>query len=286
MQIKLKKDGRRLLCVLLASGIMALNIKSFVRTGGLYPGGATGLTILIQTVAARWFGAALPFSIINLLLNSVPVYIGFKYIGRRFTLYSCIMILVSSVLVDILPAYIITYNTLLISIFGGLINGTAITLCLRANATSGGTDFISIYLSEKHGTDSWNVILAINVVILTCAGALSGWDKALYSMIFQYTTTQVLRALYRRYQKETLFVVTNKPDDVCSAIYSRTGHGATIIRAEGSYGHAERDIVYSVISADESKQIIRVVREADPQAFVNSIKTEEVRGRFYQRPND
>ena len=46
------------------------------------------------------------------------------------------------------------------------------------NATTGGTDFIAIYLSEKKEIDSWNVVLGINVVILAVAGVLFGWDKA------------------------------------------------------------------------------------------------------------
>lgn len=48
LKFDLKKDLKRLLVVCLASVLMALNIKSFVRTGGLYPGGATGLSLLIQ----------------------------------------------------------------------------------------------------------------------------------------------------------------------------------------------------------------------------------------------
>ena len=47
MKFSVKEDGKRILVIFLASLLMALNIKSFVRTGGLYPGGATGLTILI-----------------------------------------------------------------------------------------------------------------------------------------------------------------------------------------------------------------------------------------------
>ena len=61
------------------------------------------------------------------------------------------MIVLTSALTGILPGYIVTYDTLLISIFGGLINGLAISLALSVNTTSGGTDFISIYLSEKKG---------------------------------------------------------------------------------------------------------------------------------------
>ena len=45
MTFSLKEDGRRLLVITLAAVIMALNINTFVHTGGLYPGGVSGLTL-------------------------------------------------------------------------------------------------------------------------------------------------------------------------------------------------------------------------------------------------
>lgn len=228
----------------------------------------------------------IPYTIVNILLNAIPVYIGFRFIGKKFTMYSCLMIVLTSVLTDIIPGYAITYDTLLISIFGGLINGFVIGLCLHMNATTGRTDFIAIYLSEKKEIDSWNVVLGINVVILAAAGVLFGWDKALYSIIFQYTSTQVVHILYRKYQHETLFIVTNKATEVYEVISKMSNHGATIMEGEGSYEHQERKIVYSVVSSAQSKSIIREVKKADPHAFVNAIKTEQIAGRFYQKPNE
>lgn len=281
-----KKDGKRIIVICIASVIMAINTKTFVRTGGLYPGGVMGMTILIQAIFENFLGIQIPFSVVNLLLNTLPIYIGFRFIGKKFTLYSCLMIVLNSVLTDIIPANVITYDTLLISIFGGMISGFAISLCLMMNATTGGTDFLAIYLSEKKGVDSWNLILGINVIIISLAGLLFGWDKALYSIIYQYTSTQVLHMLYTRYQKQTLFIVTNKPKDVCKAIYDVSGHGATILEGEGSYAHCERNIVYSIVSREESKTVIRSVKEVDESAFVNALRTEELSGRFYQKPNE
>ena len=286
MKFNAKEDGKRIFIICLASLLMAVNIKSFVRTGGLYPGGATGLTILIQRVAQLFLNVELPYSVVNLLLNAVPVYIGFRFIGKKFTLYSCLMIVLTSVLTDIVPGYTITYDILLISIFGGMINGLVISVCLLVNATTGGTDFIAIFLSEKKGVDSFNIILALNVVILAAAGILFGWDKALYSIIFQYASTQVLHTLYKKYQQNTLFVVTNKPQEVSEAIVRECNHGATILEGEGSYEHCERHVVYSVVSSAESKHVIHAVKETDPEAFVNVIRTEQLSGRFYQKPTE
>ena len=275
-----KKDFKRLIVVCLASVLMALNIKSFVRTGGLYPGGATGLSLLIQRGAQMYLGLALPYTVINVILNAIPIYIGFRFIGKKFTLYSCLCIVLTSVLTDVIPGISITSDVLLISIFGGIINGFAISLCLLMGSTTGGTDFISIYLSEKKGMDAFNIILGLN------AGFMFGWDKALYSIIFQFTSTQVLHALYKKYQQETFFIVTNRGEQVYQAISNATNHGATILDGEGPYEHTERQVVYSVVSSAESKKVRKAVKETDPNAFINVVKTERLFGHFYYKPND
>ncbi len=192
--------------------------------------------------------------------------------------------MLTNILTDVLPSQAIVYDTLLISVFGGIINGFSISLCLMMNATTGGTDFISIFLSEKTGMDSFNLILGFNAILLVVAGLLFGWEKALYSIIFQYASTQVLHTLFKQYRKHTLLVVTNHARRVYEVIAKNSNHGATIIEAEGSYEHQERKIVYSVVSRAECKDIIKGIKEVDPKAFVNVINTQQISGRFYQRP--
>lgn len=239
MDKNVSKEVKRIIICCIASCIIAVNIRTFVRTGGLFPGGANGLTLLIQSIFDRYLHITIPYTAINVLLNAIPVYIGFRFIGKKFTLCSCLVIFLTGFLTDSLPAYTITSDILLISIFGGLINGFAISLCLKCDATTGGTDFISIFLSRRKGIDAFNIILGFNVVILAIAGLLFGWDKALYSMIFQYTSTQVLHLLYKQYQKQTLFIVTNKAEAISQLIYDTTVHGATIIDCEGAHEHSE-----------------------------------------------
>ena len=116
-------DTLRRTCLILAgSFIMAVNLKSFVRAGGLIPGGFNGLTRLIQEISVLLWHWEPPFSVINFILNAVPVVISFKFIGKKFTGYSCLMIVVSGILTDMVPAWPVTEDILLIAIFGGLIN--------------------------------------------------------------------------------------------------------------------------------------------------------------------
>lgn len=286
MKQTLKSDAMRITTIVVAALIMAINIKTFVRTGNMIPGGATGLTLLIQRAFEQFFQIEIPYTVLNLSINAIPVYIGFRYIGKKFTLYSCLMIFLTSIFTDLIPSHVVTYDILLISIFGGIINGFAISQCLRVDATTGGTDFISIFISQKTGSDSFDLVLIVNVIIVGLGGLLFGWDIALYSIIFQYASTQVLHTLYKQFQQQTLFIVTNRPAEVCTAISDVSNHGATIMKGEGSYQGQERSVVYSVVSTHESGRVISAVKKVDEHAFINTINTEHVKGRFYHKPKD
>lgn len=281
-----RKKFLRPFAVVLAAIIMSLNIKIMVRNGGLYPGGATGLTVLTQTIFEQFFHIEVSYTIINIIYNAIPAYIGFKYIGKNFTLFSLVMILLNSVLVDLIPKYELTSDILLISIFGGMLNGLAISLCLRVDATTGGTDFLSIFLSDRYGIDGFNLTLGLNAAILITAGILFGWDKALYSIIFQYVSTQTIHLLYRTYQQVTLFIISDKTEEISDMIYAMTNHGATILHGEGSYQNDERKMIYSVVNASSEKAIIANIRTIDPKAFINCLRTKEIRGNFHQAAKD
>ncbi|MDO5361352.1 MAG: YitT family protein [Eubacteriales bacterium] len=282
-QMNLKHEIKRYGCACVAAVIFAVNIKTFVRAGGLFPGGLTGLSLLLINLCEKYLGIVLPYSLVNLALNAFPVIIGFKFIGKKFTISSCCMIFLSSFLTDLIPAQPITYDTLLTCIFGGLINGLCISLCLIGNTCSGGLDFLAIYFSEKNGKDIWNYILGVNAIILVIAGVFFGWDKALYSIIFQFTSTQVVQMLHQKYKKHTLFIVTKKPQKVYEEISQLTNHSATQFEGHGCYSNEELSLLYSVVSREEAKDLVKKVHEVDPQAFVNIIKTDYINGRFYHK---
>ena len=285
-RIHFREDGLRLLLIILASVIMAVNLKSFVGAGGLVPGGFTGLTLLLQRSAKLFLGWELPFSLINFILNAVPAVISFRTIGKKFTIFSCLMIIITSLLTDLIPAVTITEDILLICVFGGIINGFSIGLCLMGRATSGGTDFIAVALSERLNIDAWNYILFGNAAMLAVAGLLFGWDKALYSVIFQFASTQIIRSLNVRYKRVTLFIISDKIEEIYQKMQEKTHHSATAFQGIGLHDGTPRSMLYTVISGDQLKEMKRLVRQTDPKAFINVMRTDQLSGNFYRQPND
>jgi len=281
---------RRLLLLLIAGWLLAFNIKTFIHAGGLIPGGFTGVTLLVQEICERYGGFTIPFSPLYFILNAVPAAICFKFVGKKFTIYSIFMVLVSGFFTDWMPAMFIEsiklYDTLLSAVFGGLINAFLTVLCLKADATAGGTDFIAIIISEKYRKDAWNYILAGNFIILGIAAFLFSLDKALYSIIFQFVTTISLSYMYTNYQQRTLLIITNMPDEVYAIINEKTHHGATYLEGHGVYEKKKRTVLYSVVTASKVRELIPAIRAVDENAFINVLKTEQLNGRFYIKPKD
>ncbi len=286
MKFTWKDDGKRLFLVTLGAVLFAFNMKSFVKAGNMLPGGIAGITVLVQQVALKFFNLQLPYSVTNLILNLGPIFLGIKFIGKKFTLYSCYMIVLSSILTDVLPVQPIVYDWPLVAVFGGLLNGFAISLCLMGKASSGGLDFVSIYLSNKKNIDAFNYILMLNAIILLIAGCVFDWSRALYSIIFQFSSTQVVHMMYQKHRQHTLLIITDHPTEVYRCISDCTNHGATIFQGTGSYENKQRYMVYSVVSSDEVKIVLKSVKKIDPSAFINSLRTDSITGRFLVRAED
>ena len=134
--MKQKSDIQRILLVLLGAIVMALNYQN-LRSGRRYvprrlqwsdpADSAHGLGILSPGTALFRHQPAIE---LHSCCHQLPLYRQkihrlFLYDDRPF-----------SILTDLFPSLEITSDPLLISIFGGIINGCAISLCLFANATS------------------------------------------------------------------------------------------------------------------------------------------------------
>lgn len=208
----------------------------------------------------------------------------FRLVGKKFTLMSCVSLLTVSVLVDQLPVIPITGDILLISVFGGIINGLGTSLILNSNACGGGTDFIAMSLSAKYKVTTFNYMLIFSAVVILISGAIFGMDKALYSIIFQFCSTQVINTFYKKYKKKTLLIITDNPAAVSADLFELTNHSSTILKGFGSYSAQKKYLIYTVLSDRDVKKMKKQIREQYPDTFVNVINSSDVVGNFYIQP--
>ena len=123
-------------------------------------------------------------------------------------------------------------------------------------------------------------------MVLLIAALLFDWERALYSIIFQFASTQMVNFLYKRYSKTTLLIITDKSDEIYQKIRDTTHHDATLFTGIGCYKNAPKKMLYSVVSGEESQLLAREIRKIDPNAFINVLQSKQILGRFFRRPND
>lgn len=270
--------------ILLGSLILPINMNTFVEQGNLVPGGFSGLSKLIQRVGLKYYDVKISFTLLNVIFNAVPAVFAYRLVGKKFTVFSCLSLLVVSVLVDELPVIPITGDILLISVFGGILNGLGLSLILNNNASSGGTDFIAMSLSNKYKVSTFNYMLLFSAVIILISGRLFGMDKALYSIIFQFCSTQVINTFYKKYKKKTLLIVTDNPAAISADLLELTNHSSTILKGFGSYTAHKKYLIYTVLSDSDVRKMKKQIHQQYPDTFVNVINSSDVVGNFYIQP--
>jgi uncharacterized membrane-anchored protein YitT (DUF2179 family) len=216
-----------------------------------------------------------------LFVLNIPVAIlGWKKVGKSFTVYSFISVALSSLFLTLIPIKQVSGDILLNAVFGGVIQALGVGITLKWGASTGGVDIIAMVLSRMKDKPIGPYMLVINGVIIITAGFLYGWEKALYTLVTLYTSTRVIDAIHTRHAKLTAMIITKKSDEMKRAIQEKLVRGITILPAKGAFSNESREMLMIVLSRYELYDLERILKEVDPKAFTNIIQTTNIYGFF------
>ena len=272
-----------LVSVVVSAVLQTYVIQAFIRPSGLLSGGFTGIAILLDKIASL-YGKSFSTSLGMLVLNIPVAVLCSRSISLRFTFYSLVQVFLSSFLLKVCHFTPIFDGLMLNVIFGGFLYGLSIAIALKGNASTGGTDFIALYVSNKTGRSIWQYVFAGNVAILSLYGLLFGWQYAGYSILFQFVSTRTISTFHHRYERVTLQITTKNAQDIIKAYVSHYRHGISCVDAVGGYSGQKMYLLHTVVSSYEVGEIVALMRIQDPQIIVNMIRTENFYGKFYQAP--
>lgn len=272
--------------VTLSAFLQSISLTSFSVPGGIYPSGITGLSRIMSDVLHDFFSIELSFVYPYFLINMILAVIVYRHIGKLFTIFSILQIALTSLFSALIPRMIVLEEMILIAIFGGVVNGAGIGFALSHGASSGGTDFLSIYFSNKYNRSMWNMTFALNCILIVAAGLLYGWERAAYSIVFQFMSNFMINKMHKRYTHQAIIIVTKKPDEVIDSVLKNVRHGITKIDAKGAYMDEDACILYTVVNTFETEEVVRYALKADPGAFIETRDTDNIYGNYYQKPLD
>ena len=277
------RTGITVAAVFVSALIQSYALQVFVRPAGIISGGFTGMAMLVERLG-ELKGLNIPMQVTMLLLNIPVAILCCKGISIRFTIFSLVQVFLSSIFLQIFNFSPIFTDEVLNVIFGGVIFGSAIVIALRGNASTGGTDFIALFVSNRTGLSIWSYVFFGNAVMYCFYGAIFGWKHAGYSIIFQFISTRMISAFHHLYELVTLQATTMKGQQVVDAYISHFRHGMSCVEAMGGYSKKKMYLLNTVISAYEVNNAIHIMQEADEHIIINVLRTQQFVGRFYRAP--
>lgn len=261
--------------------LASVAVNFFYQPGNIYSSGITGLAQIMSTLSKESVGFHVPVSI-NLLILNLPLFLlGWFKIGKKFTIFTGITVLLTSLFMQIMPEEVLSTDPIVCAIFGGAVMGAGIGYALRSGLSSGGLDFVSIAIRKRTGRTIGSISIFFNVIIMMVAGLLFGWQYAMYSAIAIFVSGKVTDAVYTKQKKMQVTIITRDPDTVIHSIQNKMRRGITIINeAEGAYKHDKQTVLMTVVTRFEMPLLKEAMRESDPHAFVSIADNVQIFGNF------
>ncbi|SDF08876.1 YitT family protein [Sporomusa acidovorans] len=263
----------------IGSIIAAIGLEIFLVPNNIIDGGVVGISIM----ASHLLG--LPLSLFLVILNVPFLYLGYAQIGKTFALSTLFSITSLAYWVSVFhPIPGLTNDLFLAAIFGGIIIGIGVGVIIRYGGSLDGTEIVAILLDKRTGFSVGEIIMFFNLFILTSAGFVFSWDKAMYSLVAYFIAFKVIDTVIEGLdESKAAMIVSEKPDEVSEALMARLGRGVTVLHGEGGYTKERKDVLYCVITRLEMAKLKSIVDEIDEGAFVTINDVHEVMGGRFKK---
>ncbi|MGP1366944.1 MAG: YitT family protein [Schwartzia sp. (in: firmicutes)] len=262
------------LTILVGAIIASIGLEIFLIPNQIIDGGVVGVSIMMSAITG------MPLGVFLVGLNLPFLYIGYRQLGKSFVVATTVAILCLSIWSEVFdPIPRITEDFFLAAVFGGIIDGIGVGLIMRAGGSLDGTEIVAIILDRRTVFSVGEVVMFINLFILSAAGFLFGWDKAMYSLVAYFVIAKMIDVVLKGLDESyAVMIVTNHNDEVAAALLHRLGRGVTILHGAGGYSGEDREILYSVVTRLELGKLKEVVLAEDPDAFVTVHQIHDIVG--------
>lgn len=260
------------------TAILSLGIQAVLVPAHILTGGVTGLAVILN------FLTKIDISLWYLGLN-IPIFIaGYRYISRRFIIYSLLGVILQSLFLELFKNLNFGIENLLLSaVFGGVLTGIGIGFLLRSKGSSGGTDIIAVIVRRFWGYNFGQTYLTTNLAILALFLFTASLELTLYSGISIYISSQMVDLVESGpYVTRTVFIVSQEYEEITHVIIHTLHRGCTNLAGIGAYTGEARQIIMVTVGKTQLPRLKEIVFQIDPEAFMTISETIEVYGHGFR----
>lgn len=258
-------------------GVVAL--KGFMIPNHFLDGGVTGASILLEDILG------IHISVLMVVFNVPFLIIGYKKIGKTFSIHSALAILLLAVLLFYIEIPTVTSDKVLIAAFGGFLIGLGIGLVIRGGGIIDGLEIIADYTHKKSGFTTSEIILVFNSVIILAVAYEYGIETGMYSILTYFTAMKTSDYVVDGFEQFTaLNIISKKPEVIKDLLVEKLNKGITVYKGKrgflpGSFEkHLDCDIIVTIVTRLEVYNLEKKILNEDPEAFLFVQSIKEVKG--------
>ena len=280
----------------------------------LATGGVSGISqiisLTIEMIIGHKIGNNLVQSISYTILNIPLLIFSYFKISKRFTIFTLINVLLSSIFISLfsstgiakevascdLGGNIKPLDPIIVRVvFAGICTGISSAITFTAGFSCGGIDVVSYYVGARKSTQVGRYGIMINgVIVITYAllrmfSGSSSYAYAIYSIFFSIIYIMevglIIDTINLRKKKIEMQIITSK-EHMPEIIIANFPHSATIVKGRGAYSGNDRTMFFMVVSSSEVKKVVDVAKKIDEHAFITATPLKQVYGNFFIKPLD
>lgn len=277
---------KKILQILLGNAIYAAAIAFFVLPNHLLTGGTTGIALFAN------YAVGIPVTSFVTIFNITMFLIGLWVLGKPFALTTLLSTFSYPLFLQFFQfsqshVGILTTDSLLATIFAGLLIGLGIGIVIRVGASTGGMDIPPLVLQKKTGISVSITMYLFDVIILILQMFFSNREEILYGILLVCIYTFFLEKLlvYGKRQIQVK-IISTEYRKIKQSIQKQLDRGTTLFVSKGGYSGQDTNTILTVISQRELFHLNELVLSIDPDAFLIINQVNEVRGRGFTQSKE
>ena len=283
---KLKKGGGPRIVfegisLIMGAAVFAAGVSFFISPGKIPVGGFTGISLIVN------FLTPVPVGMLVLAMNIPMFIICARVFGLKFIAKTIVGVVAATTLMDAFALFPpVTYDPIMCALFGGLLQGTGLSILYSGGFTTGGSDLVLWLLKLKfpHLSSGFIFFILDSIVVGAAALILRDLRSALFSAIAIFTYTRVLDTLMGSADHAGLvFVISKEHEAISAQISERLRRGVTLLHGTGWYTGDHRHVMMCVVERSQRYTLKQIARAADPEAFIVVADAREVIGRGFKQ---
>ena len=214
------------------------------------------------------------------VLFNIPLFvIAWKFISKRFLLYSLYAMLFFTLVYALLDVDFQIRDQLYAAITCGVLSGLGAGIVLRSLGSNGGLDVMGVLFYQKFNIGLGKFYFFFNAVLYAFSFVFFDNDLVIASMIMLFCTSFAMEyALSMFSQRKVVMIVSDKPGKISAMINREFNMGSTLLYGVGGYSGAPKQVVLTVINNIQLKRLEEIVFTLDPAALFIAENTFSVIG--------